>query len=147
MKFIKLLNIKPYDHEALYSAVGKIIENAQHWEKEYRECLLANGISMKALERKTLIKISQKLLKNKKLTKAQYDIIAQIIELRNRINHSFFIEIAANRKTEQDWFDMEDYLNTIMALIHEARDFTNNLANANDKNHTHVPNVIEDKNI
>ena len=144
---IKHINIKPYDHETLYSAVGKIIENAQEWEKEYRECIIANGISMNTLERKTLIKISQKLKKKKKLTQAQYDDIAQIIELRNRINHSFFIEFADKIKSEQDWFDMEDYLNTVMALIFEARDFANNLKNANNQNHIHVPNVIEDKNI
>ena len=56
---LSLLNrefhIKPYDRESVYNAVGKIIENAQKFEKEYKDCLLKNNIKLKKKKNDSLL--------------------------------------------------------------------------------------------
>ena len=131
----KEFNIQQGDYDAVFCAVGKIIKNAQEWEKEYRECLMVHKIKMDNIERKTLIKINQKMKKKKIINEKQYNILAEIIDYRNRINHEFFIENMENSKTEQDWINIDAYLNTVQTIIFEARDIVDKVKNKNSLNY------------
>ena len=134
---LSLLNrefhIKPYDRESVYIAVGKIIENAQKFEKEYKDCLLKNNIKLKKKKNDSLFDCNKKMLKKGLLTFSQQDILAKIAVIRNEVNHSFFIDKMSAGKTEEDWADIDNYLNVAMALIFEGRDIISNIMKRNDE--------------
>lgn len=150
VKMIKNFDIKQYDHDAVYQAVGKIIENAQNWEKEFRICAVSLGVKMNDIGRKTLVKINQKLKKKKLVKQREFDVLNEIINLRNDVNHTFFIgpieqcKTMDKCKTEEDWINLNAYLNTVNSLIFEARDIVNNITNRDNPNHTHVHNILDE---
>ena len=144
IKYPQLFTIKPYEINTVYSAVGEIIEKSQMWEEEYRECVRAFGVKMKDLHRKTLVKINQKLRIRKIISQKEYEALNEVISLRNDINHVFFIKIMKNCRTEEDWDNINSYLNTVITFINEARDLVNNILNQFNPNHIHVRNVFDD---
>ena len=150
VKMIKSFNIKQYERAAVYQAVGAIIENAQNWEKEFRICAVSLGVKMNNIERKTLVKINQKLKKKKLIVQREFDVLNEIINLRNDVNHTFFIgpidqcKTMNECETEEDWANLNAYLNTVNSLIFEARDIVNNITNKDNPNHTHVYNILDE---
>ncbi len=150
VQMIKSFDIKQDDRGAVYQAVGKIIENAQEWEKEFRICAVSLGVKMNDIERKTLVKINQKLKKKKLVEQREFEILNEIINLRNDVNHTFFIgpinqcKTMDECKTEEDWINLNAYLNTVNSFIFEARDIVNNIMNKDNPNHTHVHNILDE---
>ena len=142
---INKLEIPAYDYDAVYKAIGKIIESAQEWEEEYRNCVKMHNITMNNLERKTLVKINQKLKKKKIITQEEYVTLSKIIEERNKINHDFFIVTMKNYEGNDKWEYIKNYLNVVWSIIFEARDIVENIANKNNPNHIHVQTMIDAK--
>ena len=142
---INKLEIPAYDYDSVYKAIGKIIESAQMWEEEYRNCVKMHKIEMNNLERKTLVKINQKMKRKKIITQEEYDILSKIIEERNKINHEFFIVTMKEYEGEDKWEYIKNYLNVVWSIIFEARDIVNNITNKNNPKHIHVQTFIDDE--
>ena len=140
---INELDIPAYDYDAVYKAIGKIIENAQKWEEEYRNCVKMHKIEMNNLERKTLVKINQKLKKKKIITQEEYEILSKIIEERNKINHEFFIVTMKEYEGEEKWEYIKNYLNVVWTIIFEAIDIVKNIANKNNPNYIRAQTFID----
>ena len=115
------------------------------WEEEYRNCVKMHNITMNNLERKTLVKINQKLKKKKIITQEEYVTLSKIIEERNKINHEFFIVTMKNYEGDDKWEYIKNYLNVVWSIIFEARDIVENIANKNNPNHIHVQTMIDAK--
>lgn len=109
-----------------YLAVGKIIQISQQWENEFRElCELCN-CKIANLETATLNKQNDRLHDDKVFNDEEYEKLGKVIELRNHINHQFFLD--------DDWHypleEVEETLNSIYYLINEGRDY---IANKTDE--------------
>ena len=139
----KFFDIKPYDRNEVYLAVGKLIENAQKFEEEYKECLVAYNVKLKKNNNDSLFDCNDKMLKKKLITERQHFILAKIAYYRNEINHSFFINNLDSCKTEEDWTNINTYLNTIMDLIFEGRDIIANKINESKKFYSPAPTVFD----
>ena len=126
---IENFDVKPYDWEGVFSAVGKIIKNAQEFEQDYKDCLKAYGVKLNDKESDSLFECNKKMFKNKHVTVEERNVLARIAFERNRINHSFFIELMKNCHTEQEWLAINKHLKGVMTLINEGRDIVENLKN------------------
>ena len=126
---IENFDVKPYDWEGVFSAVGKIIKNAQEFELEYKNCLKKYDVQLNKKESDSLFECNKKMFKNKHVTVEERNVLARIAFERNRINHSFFIDLMEKCHTEQDWLKINEHLNGVMAIIFEGRDIVENLKN------------------
>ena len=126
--FIECLygNIKVKSIDDIYLAVGKIIQISQQWENEFRELCELCDCKIANLETATLNKQNDRLHDDKVFNDEEYEKLGKVIELRNHINHQFFLD--------DDWHypleEVEETLNSIYYLINEGRDY---IANKTDE--------------
>ena len=132
------------DSVDIYFAVGKIIQQAQCWEIEFRELCNAYGLSIKNLETSTLNKMSDKLFEQQYLTSGEYKQLKEVIDLRNKINHEYFLD----KEWSFPYDEVQETLNSIYYMICEGIDYINNKIGSLDKNNYHPkrPTVIKKKN-
>ena len=84
---IENFDVKPYDWEGVFSAVGKIIKNAQEFELEYKNCLKKYDVQLNKKESDSLFECNNKMYKKKLITKNQKDVLARIAFERNRVKN------------------------------------------------------------
>lgn len=127
----------------IYFAVGKIIQQGQEWENAFRKLCGAYNLKIGDLEKSTLNKMSGLLFKKKYLNKDEYEQLKGIINLRNIINHKYFLD--------KDWSfpydEVQETLNSIYYLICDGIDYIDNKLDELDETHYHSkrPTVIEKK--
>lgn len=112
-------NLEITQHSDIYTAVGKIIEVAQNWEKDYKELTSLLNINIKDINNSSLNKLNNILHKEDKLTQKEYNDLAKVIDARNYINHEFFLEI---KREKISYKEIGKKLSDIIFLIQEAND-------------------------
>lgn len=120
-------NFKITQHSDIYTAVGEIIEAAQDWEQDYKGLAKILKADIKNVNKSSLNRLNEKLHKENKLTKKEYDDLAKVIDLRNYINHVFFLEI---KREKMSYEEIGKKLSDILFLIQEANDVVCNKIDA-----------------
>lgn len=136
-------NFKITQHRDIYTAVGEIIEAAQDWEQDYKELAKKLKADIKNVNKSSLNRLNIKLHKENKLTKKEYDDLAKVIDLRNYINHVFFLEI--NRE-KISYEEIGKKLSDILFLIQEADDVVCNKIDALKGSRIIRPTVFDEDN-
>lgn len=118
-------DIKVKSIDDVYLAVGKIIQISQEWENEFCELCEICNCKIPNLETATLNKQNNRLRGDRVFNEDEYEKLGKVIELRNHINHQFFLD--------NDWHypleEVEETLNGIYYLINEGRDYIANKIN------------------
>lgn len=119
--------IKDYPDD-IYNAVGQIIKASQEWEREYKKLATMLGLPVKNIDNSSLNKLNDALKKHHIIIKKDYNNLRKVIEIRNYINHYFFV-----KKFESQYNDygqkiehLQNILNATMFLIYEATDVIDN---------------------
>lgn len=115
--FNKGFDIK--DCDDIYKAIGKIIESAQEWERDYKKLAKMLNIEIENIDTSSLNRINNRLFEENKLSQKDYDNLKQVINDRNFINHEFFLEY---RQACNEYKEIGNRLSHILFLIHEAND-------------------------
>lgn len=136
-------NVKITQHSDIYAAVGKIIEAAQDWEQDYKELAKKLKADIKNVNKSSLNRLNIKLHKENKLTKKEYDDLAKVIDLRNYINHVFFLEI---KQEKMSYEEIGKKLSDILFLIQEADDVVCNKIDALKGSSIIRPTVFDEDN-
>lgn len=136
-------NVKITQHSDIYAAVGKIIEAAQDWEQDYKELAKKLKADIKNVNKSSLNRLNIKLHKENKLTKKEYDDLAKVIDLRNYINHVFFLEI---KRKKMSYEEIGKKLSDILFLIQEADDVVCNKIDALKGSSIIRPTVFDEDN-
>lgn len=136
-------NVKITQHSDIYAAVGKIIEAAQDWEEDYKELAKKLKADIKNVNKSSLNRLNIKLHKENKLTKKEYDDLAKVIDLRNYINHVFFLEI---KREKMSYEEICQKLSDILFLIQEADDVVCNKIDALKGSSIIRPTVFDEDN-
>lgn len=136
-------NFKITQHSDIYAAVGKIIEAAQDWEQDYKELAKKLKADIKNVNKSSLNRLNIKLHKENKLTKKEYDDLAKVIDLRNYINHVFFLEI---KRKKMSYEEIGKKLSDILFLIQEADDVVCNKIDALKGSSIIRPTVFDEDN-
>lgn len=136
-------NVKITQHSDIYAAVGKIIEAAQDWEEDYKELAKKLKADIKNVNKSSLNRLNIKLHKENKLTKKEYDDLAKVIDLRNYINHVFFLEI---KREKMSYEEIGKKLSDILFLIQEADDVVCNKIDALKGSSIIRPTVFDEDN-
>ena len=136
-------NVKITQHSDIYAAVGKIIEAAQDWEQDYKELAKKLKADIKNINKSSLNRLNIKLHKENKLTKKEYDDLAKVIDLRNYINHVFFLEI---KREKMSYEEIGKKLSDILFLIQEADDVVCNKIDALKGSSIIRPTVFDEDN-
>lgn len=136
-------NVKITQHSDIYAAVGKIIEAAQDWEQDYKELAKKLKADIKNVNKSSLNRLNIKLHKENKLTKKEYDDLAKVIDLRNYINHVFFLEI---KREKMSYEEIGKKLSDILFLIQEANDVVCNKIDALKGSSIIRPTVFDEDN-
>lgn len=115
-------SIKSYDD--ILKAVGNIIKTSQEWEKDFKTLAEYLHVNMpkEKLNKASLNKLNKKLDAENKIEKSKYLLFERIIDLRNYINHEFFL-VSEEKQIEE----IEKELNDIQFLIFEVTDVVNNI--------------------
>ena len=115
-------SIKSYDE--ILKAVGNIIKTSQEWEKDFKTLAEYLHVNMpkEKLNKASLNKLNKKLDAENKIEKSKYLLFERIIDLRNYINHEFFL-VSEEKQIEE----IEKELNDIQFLIFEVTDVVNNI--------------------
>ena len=130
-------------HSDIYAAVGKIIEAAQDWEEDYKELAKKLKADIKNVNKSSLNRLNIKLHKENKLTNKEYDDLAKVIDLRNYINHVFFLEI---KREKMSYEEIGKKLSDILFLIQEADDVVCNKIDALKGSSIIRPTVFDEDN-
>lgn len=136
-------NVKITQHSDIYAAVGKIIEAAQDWEEDYKELAKKLKADIKNVNKSSLNRLNIKLHKENKLTNKEYDDLAKVIDLRNYINHVFFLEI---KREKMSYEEIGKKLSDILFLIQEADDVVCNKIDALKGSSIIRPTVFDEDN-
>lgn len=136
-------NVKITQHSDIYAAVGKIIEAAQDWEQDYKELAKKLKADIKNVNKSSLNRLNIKLHKENNLTKKEYDDLAKVIDLRNYINHVFFLEI---KREKMSYEEIGKKLSDILFLIQEANDVVCNKIDALKGSSIIRPTVFDEDN-
>lgn len=136
-------NFKITQHSDIYAAVEKIIEAAQDWEQDYKELAKKLKADIKNVNKSSLNRLNIKLHKENKLTKKEYDDLAKVIDLRNYINHVFFLEI---KRKKMSYEEIGKKLSDILFLIQEADDVVCNKIGALKGSSIIRPTVFDEDN-
>lgn len=110
----------------VYTAVGKITQAAQEWEQRFKELALRCRISAKKVQKYSLNKLNEAIKKKKIIDNKTFDDLKKVIDIRNEINHTFFLE----KMHETEIYDshsekleaLQTYFNAAQYLIFEATD-------------------------
>jgi len=113
------------DYDDVLKCVGCIIEIAQEWEQSYKEACELYDVDVKNLESATMNLCNKKLKNNGVINEDMAKKLFNAIQIRNDINHDFFLEIKKHPtfKLEQ----VEKYLKGAYFIICEGCDVINNL--------------------
>ena len=105
-------SIKSYDD--ILKAVGNIIKTSQEWEKDFKTLAEYLHVNMpkEKLNKASLNKLNKKLDAENKIEKSKYLLFERIIDLRNYINHEFFL-VSEEKQIEE----IEKELNDIQFLF------------------------------
>ena len=109
----------------VYSAIGRTIELSQQWENSFRKFCIKEKCEIKDLETSTLRRMNKALLNKGSILQAEYDRLEKVINMRNYINHAFFLEYKA-----LSYKQIENKLNEIFSLISGMYDVTCNILKA-----------------
>ncbi len=140
-KYAKLVNCNLSDYCEPFCAV---LENAQAFEQELKDLCRKNEIDLYADSRLKMTSILINDIKMKlKLDEQKVEVAKQIIDARNKLVHSFFINPSECIKSINITgitfsSDYHECFYRINILLFELRDF---FANAYDE--THRPNYID----
>ncbi len=125
----KYFTIENYPDD-VYKAVGKITKAAQEWEQDYKKLTNMLSIPIKKINSSSLNKLNEALKKNNCITQKEYKDLKDVINTRNYINHTFFLEkfersdLGCNY--EEHLENLQTFLNASYHLIFEATDIINN---------------------
>ena len=89
---ITFFEIKNFPDD-VYKAVGKIIKSSQELERDYKTLATKLKLKVKDINNSSLNKLNNALKKSGNLTPKEYNNLKEVIQVRNDINHKFFIEI------------------------------------------------------
>lgn len=134
-------NLKITQHSDIYTAVGKIIEVAQDWEQDYKELATLLRVDIKNVNKSSLNRLNKKLHEENKLIKKEYDDLAKVIDLRNYINHVFFLEM---KRKMISYEEIGKKLSDILFLIQEADDVICNKIDALKESSIIRPTVFDE---
>lgn len=140
-KYAKLVNFNLSEYCESFCAV---LENTQAFEQELKALCKQNEIDLYADSKLKMTSVLINDIKMKlKLDEQKVEVAKQIIDARNKLVHSFFINpteciksININGITLS--FDYQEFFYLINTLLFEIRDFFGNIS---DK--THRPNYID----
>lgn len=142
----KFFNITPNNFpDSIYNAVGQITMNAQNWEEEFKTLAKKLNIRINKVEKLSLNKLNDALKKNNIISSYHYEALKDVINIRNYINHKFFL-IDFNNTTKG--FDdnintLCERLNSAQFLIFEARDIISNLIDKLDGINCMRPTIFD----
>lgn len=125
----KYFTIKNFPND-VYPAIGKIIQAAQEWERDYKRLACKLEVPIK-IDNASLNKLNEALKKKNLITGKVFNDLKKVIEIRNYINHSFFLEkfqksFDLNNTYNETLEDLQTFLNATQDLIFEATDVINN---------------------
>lgn len=112
----------------IYNAVGQIIKSAQEWEQEYKKLAIMLNMNVKNINKSSLNKLNVALKKHNLISEKDYDDLKKVIEIRNYINHEFYLTDFQNSTNDYDKHieKLEIQLNSAQFLIFEATDVIDN---------------------
>lgn len=130
--FLVRHKIECNNYDDIFMAIGRIIQAAQEWEKQYKSYVKLIGFEIKNIDKATLNKINKCLYENQIISKKEYEDLDMVIQERNYINHEFFLdESYLTERTENSYIiDMQAIscrLENIYNYIFEATDVITNL--------------------
>ncbi len=140
----KIFTIKDYPND-VYAAVGRIIRLSQEWEEEYKKLARLLRVRVKKVEKSSLNKLNEALKKEKLLTDKEFNDLKTVIEMRNYINHRFFLTDFQKQHAsyEEGIADLENILNTAYFFICEATDLVSNKIDALENKGCPRPTVFD----
>lgn len=114
---------------SVYNAVGQIIMNSQKWEEDFKNLAKQLNINVKKVEKLSLNKLNDALNKNGIVNDNYFEKLKNIINIRNHINHRFFLEEFndSTKPYDEKINYINDSLNSAQFLIYEANDIISNL--------------------
>lgn len=114
----------------VYKYVGEIIEKAQNFEKSYKELANLLKVKVKKVENSSLNKLNEALKKENLISQKEFENLQAVINIRNYINHTFYLEHFQKQYESISYDDhikyLEKYLNSAIYLIFEATDVIDN---------------------
>lgn len=130
----------------VYKAVGELIWLSQELEESFKKLTELLHLPVKNIDGSSLNKLNDALKKNGKITEKQFEKLQRVIEARNYLNHSFFL----NDFREPDEKISERTLNYFRYVICEATDFISNRLDELNKKGSFPyvprrPNIIENE--
>lgn len=111
------------DVEDIFKAIGKIIQSAQEWERDYKELAKILNIELddEHINTASLNKLNEKFKGESKLSQKDYENLKGVIDMRNYINHEFFL-----KDFDKPFVEIEEILNKVQFYIFEANDVESN---------------------
>ena len=124
---ITFFEIKNFPDD-VYKAVGKIIKSSQELERDYKTLATKLKLKVKDINNSSLNKLNNALKKSGNLTLKEYNNLKEIIQVRNDINHKFFIEIFddISKGYDERIARFNNVLNYSQCVIYEANDVIKN---------------------
>ena len=112
------------DVKDIFYAIGKIIQSAQEWERDYMELakILKIELDDEHINTASLNKLNEKLKGESKLSQKDYENLKDVIDMRNYINHEFFL-----KDFDKSFIEIDEILNEVQFYIFEANDVVSNL--------------------
>ena len=112
----------------VYIAVGKIIQSSQELERDYKTLATKLKLKVKDINNSSLNKLNNALKKSGNLTLKEYNNLKEVIQVRNDINHKFFIEIFddISKGYDEMMVRFSNVLNYSQCVIYEANDVIKN---------------------
>lgn len=124
---ITFFEIKNFPDD-VYKAVGKIIKSSQELERDYKTLATKLKLKVKDINNSSLNKLNNALKKSGNLTPKEYNNLKEVIQVRNDINHKFFIEIFddISKGYDEMMVRFSNVLNYSQCVIYEANDVIKN---------------------
>lgn len=124
---ITFFEIKNFPDD-VYKAVGKIIKSSQELERDYKTLATKLKLKVKDINNSSLNKLNNALKKSGNLTLKEYNNLKEVIQVRNDINHKFFIEIFddISKGYDERIVRVSNVLNYSQCVIYEANDVIKN---------------------
>lgn len=124
---ITFFEIKNFPDD-VYIAVGKIIQSSQELERDYKTLATKLKLKVKDINNSSLNKLNNALKKSGNLTLKEYNNLKEVIQVRNDINHKFFIEIFddISKGYDERIVRFSNVLNYSQCVIYEANDVIKN---------------------
>lgn len=108
--------------EDIFCAVGDLIRMSQDLEQQYKMLAEKLRIKTKGLNNKSLNTINKMLYNNNLIKKKDFDSLHYVINVRNYINHWYFLN-DFNRENDSQ----EQILNLVWFILCEGSDVVSNL--------------------